>query len=141
MKKLLYVPLLSIGVVVDVLIGAWLVASLSAFLHSNWWDAIPAFEFSHAALLGVVIYSFNSMTSLSFPIHTWSSVVMRVILGLGIAPLILPWIVGELNNTFTAIPDISYGTCLLLGLIGLGIAVVNALVSIAFSFAGDYLKE
>lgn len=130
-KKILIVPLFALGLFIDVIMGGWLVKSASGFLHANWWESVPNLDFGNAILVGILLMSFSSITNLHGPEYTWSAFFFRIVLGLGVVPFVVPWAVGELNNSlFIAMPDITYGTTFVLALIGFGIAAVSALLNI-----------
>lgn len=142
MKKILVLPLIAVGTGVDIVMSAWLMMATSGFLHTNWWSAIPAFNFGSAALIGILLMCFSYITNLHGHEYTWSAFFFRVFVGLGVVPFVAPWVLGEMNNVFNlGIPDITYGTVFVLALIGFGIAAINAAISVAVEAITALLLE
>jgi len=139
MKETITMPLLAlilflICVALDFLIATITMMVLSSVLHENWWDAVPALGFSEAFWVGLVVASFATATSISTPKYDLSGVITKVVLALIMAPLLLPWAIGELNNSLIPVlPDMSYGTAFLFTLAGMGMAFVTGAVGYVVS--------
>lgn len=103
---------------------------VSKHLHDNWWDAIPVVSFWPALGLCFLLAILNgSLTSGSGDdgnplVGLFSS----LFVSLAIAPFIATFIIGWLNDeSFTSMPDISYGTAFVAILIP---AIANMIVGI-----------
>lgn len=131
---LLALILFLICVALDFLIATITMMVLSSVLHENWWDMVPALGFSEAFWVGIVVAAFGTATSISTPNYEMSGVITKVVLSLIAVPLLLPWGIGELNNSIIpAFPDMSYGAAFLFTLAGLGMAFVTGAVGYVVS--------
>lgn len=105
---------------------------VSKHLHDNWWDAIPVVSFWPALglclLLGFLMGSLSSSNSSGGDGSPLVGIFSSSLVSLVIAPFVVTFIVGWLNDeSFTSMPDISYGTAFVALLIP---AIANMIVGI-----------
>jgi hypothetical protein len=128
---LLALGLLALGTAVDLIISTVATMVLSSILHDMWWNAVPALGFSEALLVGILLVLFSMVMEMSGPNMELSDGVFHCIFALIIVPLVLPWVIGALNNDIVpAFPDISYGVAFLFTLVGLAFASARAAVTL-----------
>lgn len=128
-----------LGIGADILLTAWSFMALSAFLHANWWDAVPALDFSTAFFVGLLLGCISRGFSLTDSKVTVSSFIAGIGVGVTLLPFLLVWSIDILNNELIpAFPDLAYGTSLVFCLIGLGFAVVAAgMIALMAKIASD----
>lgn len=120
---------LVIGTLLDLFFMAFFVMVNSSFIHNYWWSDVPSFNFSESFLIGAVLICFSFVFS-DIGEKTFDYYIMGSVLALFVAPFIVPFLIGELNNTiFTFIPDISGGTVFVLSLIGAVFGLANKAIS------------
>lgn len=142
MKLFSFSLLIAMGTVLDLLFIAVMVMVNSAFIHSNWWETIPAFSFGESFLISVLVNAFLFVFSMVGDPRSNSTYIATTIISVLILPFIVPLAVDWANDgLFTSMPDISIGTVFVLSLIGAGFGLVKMLLSRGVGTIGKAVLE
>lgn len=142
MKFFSFSLLIAMGTALDLLFIAVMVMVNSAFIHSNWWETIPAFGFGESFLISVLVNAFLFVFSMVGNPRTNSTYIATTIISVLILPFITPWAVDLANDSlFTSMPNISTGTVFVLALIGAGFGLVKMLLSRGVAMIGNAIIE
>lgn len=100
-------------------------------LHSNYWDSIPALGFWHAFVVSLMFSALFSMDGVTNTDANKENPLFYILPSFVILPILLFITVNYLNgNVFPTMPDISYGTAFVLGLMALPFQFANWMLKI-----------
>ncbi len=103
----------------------------SWYLHDNYWEAIPAYSYRSAFVIAIVFSTFFVMDSYFHVNLALEKPLTYMILAFVLAPIFLYFGINYLNNEiFSNLPDLHYGT-----------AVVLACIALPFQFISWFLKS
>lgn len=100
-------------------------------LHSNFWDVIPALGFWYAFVVSLMFSALFSMDSVANTDAKRGNPLFYIIPSFILLPILLAITVNYLNgNVFPTMPDMSYGTAFVLGLMALPFQFANWMLKI-----------